>query len=207
MVLIYLFGRERWVHDSVQMEKRLQLQELARDLRYKATTDPLTGVSNRLKFDQALAAEMLRSARYKTPLSLVLYDVDRFKTINDTHGHQIGDKVLIEMCRLVVANVRSNDMLARWGGEEFAIMVPNCDGRVAQQAAEKLRAMIEQVVFHTVGQVTCSFGIAQFVEGDTAVGLIARADEALYRAKINGRNCVELAPLPEATEPDLMSVA
>jgi diguanylate cyclase (GGDEF)-like protein len=207
MALIYLFGRERWVHDSVQMEKRLQLQELARDLRFKATTDPLTGVSNRLKFDQALASEMVRSRRYKTPLSLVFYDVDHFKEINDTYGHQIGDKVLIQMCTLVAANIRGTDVLARWGGEEFAVMVPSCDGRIAQQTAEKLRATIEQIVFHTVGKVTCSFGVAQYAEGDTAVALIARADDALYRAKINGRNRVELAATPLAARPTFMSVA
>jgi diguanylate cyclase (GGDEF)-like protein len=207
MTLISLFGRERWVHDSVQMEKRLQLQELARDLRFKATTDSLTGVSNRLKFDQMLASEMLRSARYKTALSLVIYDLDHFKEINDTYGHQIGDKVLVQMCGLVAANIRNTDMLARWGGEEFVIMAPNCDGRLARHAAEKLRATIEQIVFHTVGKVTCSFGIAQFVEGDTAAALVARADDALYRAKINGRNRVELATPPEPTEPNFMSVA
>ena len=207
MALIYLFGRERWVHDSVQMEKRLQLQELARDLRFKATTDPLTGVPNRLKFDQALASEMLRAGRYKTPLSLVLYDIDHFKEINDTHGHQIGDKVLIQMCALVAANIRSTDTLARWGGEEFAIMVPSCGGRIAQQAADKLRATIEQVMFHMVGKVTCSFGVAEYTAGDTGAALVARADEALYRAKISGRNRVELAPPPKATKPSFMSVA
>lgn len=79
MTLIYLLGRERWVHDNVQMDNRLRLQELARDLGFQATTDPLTGLHNRLKFDQALADEMVRSDRYKTPLSLVLYDVDNFK--------------------------------------------------------------------------------------------------------------------------------
>jgi len=93
MTLIYLFGKERSVHDNVQMEKRLKLQELARGLRFQATTDPLTGLYNRLEFDQALAKELIRSARYKTPLSLVLYDIDQFKAVNDSHGHQVGDKV------------------------------------------------------------------------------------------------------------------
>ena len=207
MALIYLFGRERWVHDNIQLEKRLQLQELARDLRFKATTDPLTGVPNRLNFDQALSAEMLRSTRYRTPLSLVLYDIDHFKAINDTHGHQIGDAVLVAMSKLVAGNLRSTDMLARWGGEEFVIMVPNCGGWTAHQAADKLRASIEQAAFDIVGKVTCSFGVAQYVDGDTAVTLMSRADHALYRAKVNGRNRVELAPLPPRARPDLVSVA
>jgi diguanylate cyclase (GGDEF)-like protein len=207
MALIYQFSRERWIHDNIQMEKRLQLQDLARDLRFRATTDPLTGIFNRLKFDQALASEMLRATRYKTPLSLVLYDVDHFKAINDTYGHQIGDKVLIQMAKLPAVNIRSTDVLARWGGEEFVIMVPNCNGWIAYQAAEKLRSTIEQAAFDRVGKVTCSFGVAQYVDGDTAVTLISRADEALYRAKVNGRNRVELAALPLRVRSDLVSVA
>jgi GGDEF domain-containing protein len=88
MTLIYLLGRERLVYDNVQMDNRLRLQELARDLGLQATTDTLTGLPNRLKFDQALANEMSRAERYQTPLSLVLYDVDHFKKVNDTYGHQ-----------------------------------------------------------------------------------------------------------------------
>jgi diguanylate cyclase (GGDEF)-like protein len=191
--LIYLFGKERWVHDTIQLGKRLKLQELARDLRFQATTDPLTGLCNRLKFDQALANEVSRSARYQIPLSLVFYDIDHFKQINDAHGHQTGDKVLIQVSKLVADNIRGTDLLARWGGEEFIIMFPACDGRTACHAAEKLRLAIAQAVFEGVGAVTCSFGVAQHVEGTNADTLVARADRALYRAKINGRNRVELA--------------
>ena len=207
MTLIYLFGKERWFHDNVQMERRLQLQELARDLRSQATTDPLTGLFNRLKFDEALAGEISRSARYGTSLSLALYDVDRFKAINDTHGHQTGDKVLTELSSLVAGSIRSVDVLARWGGEEFAMMLPGCDGAMAFQAAEKLRATIAEVAIDAVGVVTCSFGVAQYVDGETAALLIARADRALYRAKINGRNRVELATTDSESATALASVA
>jgi diguanylate cyclase (GGDEF)-like protein len=207
MSLIYLFGKERWIHDNVQMDKRLKLQELARDLRFQATTDPLTGLSNRLKFDQVLATEISRSARYKTPLSLVLYDVDNFKAVNDTHGHQIGDKVLIQLSRFVPGLLRNTDLLARWGGEEFVILTPGSDGEMAYQATEKLRNAIEQVGFDGIGTVTCSFGVAQYVYGDTAETLISRADDALYRAKLNGRNQVALASRPPMTEAVLASVA
>jgi diguanylate cyclase (GGDEF)-like protein len=207
MTLIYFFGKERWVHDNVQMEKRLQLQELAQSLSFQATTDPLTGVSNRLKFNQALASEMLRSERYQTPLSLVLYDIDLFKVINDTHGHQVGDNVLTQMSKVVASNLRGVDVFARWGGEEFAIMIPNCDSRVAYQAAERLRTAIEQVAFDLVGRVTCSFGVAQYMDGDTAATLILRADNALYRAKVNGRNRVELEARSGEIGPDFASVA
>src|SRR6202034_1755938 len=110
MTLIYFFGKERSAYDNVQMERGLQLQELARDLKFQATTDPLTGLFNRLQFDQVLASEILRSVRYKTPLALVLYDVDQFKTVNDNHGHQMGDKVLTQLSWLVAGNIRDCDM-------------------------------------------------------------------------------------------------
>jgi diguanylate cyclase (GGDEF)-like protein len=207
MSLIYLFGKERWIHDNVQMDKRLKLQELARDLRFQATTDPLTGLSNRLKFNQALAAEISRSTRYETPLSLVLYDVDNFKAVNDTHGHQIGDKVLVQLSRFVSSLLRNTDLLARWGGEEFVILTPGSDGEMAYQATEKLRNAIEQVGFDEIGTVTCSFGVAQYVHGDTAETLISRADDALYRAKLNGRNQVELASRPPIAQTVLVSAA
>lgn len=200
MTLIYNFGRERWVHDSVQLDKRVQLQELARELRFRATTDPLTGLSNRSKFDQALASEMLRSERYRTPLSLVVYDVDNFKDVNDSCGHLVGDKVLIQLSRLVSNLVRSGDVLARWGGEEFAILFPGSDGQMAYQATEKLREAIARTAFEGIGTVTCSFGVAQYVDGDTTETFISRADEALYRAKVEGRNRVELAPPPAVAE-------
>jgi diguanylate cyclase (GGDEF)-like protein len=207
MSLIYLFGKERWIHDNVQMDKRLKLQELARDLRFQATTDPLTGLSNRLKFNQALATEISRSMRYDTPLSLVLYDVDNFKVVNDTHGHQVGDKVLVQLSRFVPSLLRTTDLLARWGGEEFVILTPGSDGEMAYQATEKLRNAIEQVGFDEIGKVTCSFGVAQYVYGDTADTLISRADDALYRAKLNGRNQVELALRPPMAQAVLVSVA
>jgi diguanylate cyclase (GGDEF)-like protein len=207
MTLIYFFSKERRVHDNVEMERRLKLQELARDLRLQATTDPLTGLNNRLKFDQVLANEMLRSQRYKTPFSLILYDVDHFKEVNDTHGHQVGDKVLIQLSRFIADRIRSTDFLARWGGEEFVIVVPESDSRAACQFADKLRDAIAQLVFDQVGTVTCSFGVAQYEDGEVAEAFISRADDALYRAKINGRNRVEVASQSAVTRPDRSSAA
>jgi diguanylate cyclase (GGDEF)-like protein len=194
MVLIYLLGKGRWVHDDVLADNRIRLQELTQDLGMKASTDPLTGLHNRLNFDQALAGEMARSERYGTPLSLILYDIDHFKRVNDTYGHLAGDKVLVQLSRFVPNLIRTSDFLARWGGEEFIILAPGSGGPMAFQAAEKLRDAVGQVVFEDVGAVTCSFGVAQWVPGETAAEFIARADEALYRAKANGRNQVVLAP-------------
>jgi len=194
MALIYLVGKGRWIHDDVLADNRIRLQELTHDLGMKAATDPLTGLHNRLNLDQALAREMERSQHYGTPLSLILYDIDHFKRVNDTYGHLAGDKVLIQLSRFVPNLIRTTDFLARWGGEEFIILAPGSGGPMAFQAAEKLRDAVGQVVFEDVGAVTCSFGVTQWVPGETAAEFIARADEALYQAKANGRNQVVLAP-------------
>jgi diguanylate cyclase (GGDEF)-like protein len=138
---------------------------------------------------------------------LVLYDIDHFKLVNDIHGHQIGDDALVRLSQIVSVHVRNTDVLARWGGEEFVILAPGSDGEMARQAAEKLAAVIRRTAFDEVGAITCSFGIAQYAAGDSAATLIARADHALYRAKMNGRNRVELAPLPGTTADDVASVA
>ncbi len=136
---------------------------------------------------------MARAQRYNSPLALVIFDVDHFKQVNDVHGHQAGDAVLVGISRYVSGQVRTTDLLARWGGEEFVLLAPGSDGATARQAAEKLKALLSETSFGEVGKITCSFGVAEFSAGDTAETLIARADGALYRAKINGRNRVELA--------------
>ncbi len=207
MVLIYVIARQRAVHDHVQMDRRLELEELARILDHKATTDPLTGLSNRLKFDEALAKEIRRSRRFDTPLSLILYDIDNFKQINDSFGHQVGDDVLIKLSRHVAERMRATDLLARWGGEEFAILVPHPDGASAARFANILRAAIEVVDFDDVGTVTCSFGVAQLSAGESADGLVQRVDCALYRAKLSGRNRVELAEAPAGASTGVGSAA
>jgi len=190
LIVIYFVVKERLVHDKIALERRLELEEQTRKLDLQATTDPLTGIFNRLKFNQELAAEMARSGRYKTPLSVVMYDLDHFKAVNDTHGHQVGDRVLVGLCRIVAGRIRQTDVLARWGGEEFMILAPNCDSQQAFELAEKQRQLIEEFVFAEVGTVTCSFGVAQFQDGDTAETLTSRADAALYAAKQAGRNRV-----------------
>jgi diguanylate cyclase (GGDEF)-like protein len=193
MMMIYLYGRERLIRDHIELENRLNLRDVARNLRLQATTDPLTGLFNRLQFNETLGTEMARAKRHKTPLSLMLYDVDHFKAINDNHGHQVGDAVLVQLSKFVLQRIRPSDLLARWGGEEFIILAPGSDGQMAYQAAERLRVALLQLAFDNVGTLSCSFGVAYFRDGDTAASMLARADAALYRAKIGGRNRVELA--------------
>lgn len=203
IAMVYLVGREHWIHDRIQLEKRLKLEELARKLDSRAATDPLTGLFNRGKFDRLIAAEIMRARRYQSPLALIMFDVDHFKKVNDTLGHQAGDAVLIELSRYIGTRLRATDILARWGGEEFVILCPGTDTAKACQLAEGLRAAIEALNFRKTGAVTCSFGVSAYEDDDTPERLVARADDALYRAKGSGRNRVELATRPETASPSL----
>ena len=163
------------------------------ELQRLATTDTLTGVWNRRHFEQVVAAEIQRAGRYGEPLSLLLLDIDHFKAINDTHGHLVGDQVLIGLSHRVRDHLRDVDILARWGGEEFVVMLPHCDGDQARHLAEKLRALIAAEPFPGVGQVTSSFGVAQFHPPESADAWLDRADDALYQAKAAGRNRIRVA--------------
>jgi diguanylate cyclase (GGDEF)-like protein len=131
-----------------------------------------------------------RADRYDEPISLLIFDIDHFRTINDTHGHLEGDQVLVEMTRLVGEHLRASDLLARWGGEEFVILVPQCGLNEARQLAEKLRLLIAGETFSGVGCITSSFGVADYRPPETADAWLDRADQALYDAKVAGRNRV-----------------
>lgn len=156
-------------------------------------TDRLTGLNNRQKLDQVLADETDRAARYGHPLSIVLFDVDHFKSVNDTHGHLVGDNVLIKMAEIVRSTVRDVDIAGRWGGEEFVVICPETDEEGGAQVAETLRKAIEATDFPVIGTKTASFGIAQYIKGESVDTIINRADQALYSAKQLGRNRIELA--------------
>jgi len=162
-------------------------------LKRQATTDALTGIANRRLFDTFLETEMRRAARHHLPLAAMIVDIDHFKQVNDVYGHQVGDEVLVELTRLVSEQIREHDFFARWGGEEFVILSPNCDTENMRLMAEKLRAAVEVHAFPNISRVTCSFGLTEYLTGDSAGDFIGRADAALYRAKENGRNRVEMA--------------
>lgn len=158
-----------------------------------AITDPLTGAYNRNMLNVALPSEMERSRRHNAPLAIILLDIDHFKRINDTHGHQVGDRTLVWLTERICTQLREADLLFRWGGEEFLVLAPNTDLAAACVIADRMRREIEQSPFEPAGLITCSFGCSQFWLEDTNDTFIQRADRALYAAKNNGRNCVKRA--------------
>lgn len=186
-----LLLRREFQAEIMLWRNQIRLEDVSRDLERQASTDSLTGALNRLKFNIIVLQEINRSSRYQTPLSLIMYDIDHFKEVNDTFGHQVGDNVLVQLTRTVAANLRESDFLARWGGEEFMIIAPQLTCEEAVGLAEKLRQLVEATSFDGVGKLTCSFGVSTFVPGDQAETLANRADRALYRAKSGGRNRVE----------------
>lgn len=161
-----------------------------------ALKDPLTGVHNRTAMDQAMSREMDLSRRHGNPLTLIAVDIDFFKRVNDTYGHAAGDAVLRAVAASLVETVRGSDMVFRYGGEEFMVLLSNTSKKGALLLAERLRQKISQLEVSFGGKnvhVTVSLGVACLDSGDNGQGLFLRADKALYEAKSSGRNCVRYA--------------
>jgi diguanylate cyclase (GGDEF)-like protein len=156
-----------------------------------SVSDTLTGLSNRLRLDQVLGEEGTRQGRSGSPVSVILLDLDHFKTVNDQHGHPVGDRVLVATGELLKAGSRQTDEVGRWGGEEFLVVCRDTDRAGAIALAHKLRELISAQDFRGVGHRTASFGVAQLADGEDVETLVARADVALYRAKRAGRDRVE----------------
>ena len=155
-----------------------------------AVTDPLTGLWNRRPTTELLSADLVQAKRHGQALTLLMVDIDHFKSINDTHGHQTGDRVLIEVANRLREQVRASDIVGRWGGEEFIILLRYCGLRDAAATAEKLRARIGEVPIDDQFPVSVSIGAAELQDGDDLASWLARADAALYQAKRSGRNAV-----------------
>ncbi|MDB5340896.1 MAG: domain S-box-containing protein/diguanylate cyclase protein [Planctomycetaceae bacterium] len=190
---------DRREHESQLDTYRQRLEDANRQLKLLATTDALTGLQNRRAFQERLVEEVERAQRYGHPVSLLLLDVDHFKQFNDSFGHLVGDEVLKQVSRILEATARTSDYLARFGGEEFAIILPNTDSRGAMILAERFREAIAAEPFPdrritvSLGVATLSresHGLTDIIDGLT---LIKGADEALYFSKHNGRNQVHLA--------------
>jgi diguanylate cyclase (GGDEF)-like protein/PAS domain S-box-containing protein len=153
-----------------------------------ATIDKLTGIYNRHKFEELFTLEAERSRRFSQPLSLIMIDIDHFKAVNDTYGHDIGDEVLKTLTEIVHENIRKIDIFARWGGEEFLVLSPSTDLENIQKLAEKLRSAVERTPFPKVNHITISLGVSTFREDDTFSDFFKRVDQGLYYAKEHGRN-------------------
>lgn len=179
-------------HD-ISDQKRYQqsLQTINALLEKQASTDTLTGIYNRLKFSKLLDMELARASRYKSSMAIIMFDIDKFKDVNDTYGHPSGDSVLVDIARVITANIRTTDIFARWGGEEFMIIAPGCTLDEGVRFADILRLKVAETLFSIPRKVTASFGVAAYRPDDSEISLINRADNALYRAKTGGRNRVE----------------
>ncbi|MBB5375676.1 diguanylate cyclase (GGDEF)-like protein [Deinococcus metalli] len=176
---------------SALKDQVLALQDRVGDLHRLAHLDPLTGISNRRQLELQLSHEVLRSKRYGTPWCVILFDLDDFKTVNDRHGHVVGDEVLRQAAAVMQREVRGTDLLGRWGGEEFLILAVQIDLPYALALTERLRVALERHVMPGAGHITASFGVAAYRDDETSEQLIARADAALYAAKNAGKNRVE----------------
>jgi diguanylate cyclase (GGDEF)-like protein len=167
-----------------------QLEILKAELENLVVADPLTGTFNRRKFHNVLDRAVSNATRHDHRFALLMIDVDHFKNINDTYGHQAGDEVLRSVCERISVAVRSADQLFRVGGEEFCLLASVAGDEDIGPLAEKLRKVVAGRQFPVVGRITISIGIAHFRVGDTQESIYARADEAMYEAKRKGRNCV-----------------
>lgn len=176
--------------EAVVAERTSQLVEKNKELETLSVTDRLTGLVNRRRLDDVLNQELARCQRQEGTFSVILLDIDKFKSVNDTYGHQVGDKVLVEVSRVLKQNTRPYDVVGRWGGEEFLVVCNEADPESAYAIAEKLRCAMEHHHIDTTGPKTGSFGVASFCTSDTVDAVIARADAALYAAKQSGRNKV-----------------
>lgn len=158
----------------------------------KAYQDGLTKIYNRNKFDELFDIELSRVQRYKHPLSLAIIDIDHFKKVNDTFGHLIGDEILIMLADNLQKKLRKTDIFARWGGEEFVILFTETQLNDAINCSNILRELIQELEHEIAGKITVSLGVTEYIQGDTAEILFKRCDDALFKAKENGRNRVEV---------------
>lgn len=174
-------------------DAKQKMAEVNSRLESMAITDHLTGLFNRIKIEESMETEYLRRMRYRTSFSVVLLDIDKFKNVNDTYGHDVGDSTLVTLSNILSNHVRKIDIVGRWGGEEFIVVCPGTDINGAAILAENLRNEIEKSEFDIVGTITCSFGVAEMRDDEMLKELIKRSDVGLYLAKAQGRNRVVIA--------------
>lgn len=191
---IYSCLRTKALQDELR-QKNKQLEEMLTRVETLAITDPLTGLFNRRRFESILSLEFKKATRYQAPLSCMMIDIDHFKEVNDAYGHRTGDMILKEIAGIIHKNIREVDTAARWGGEEFAVLIPNTTKENAVQPANRILKTVSKHSFPDIGgrHVTVSIGIADIM--DPAITneekLVHAADLAMYAAKRKGRNKIE----------------
>lgn len=179
------------ISELKQAEEKLQrMNEL---LERQATIDPLTGIFNRLRFNDLLVQGMDEARRYQFPISLIMFDIDHFKTVNDSYGHLVGDRVLKEIVAVIGTIIRKVDIFARWGGDEFMVLSTHTDRESMRILAEKMRLAAETCRIEDCHPITCSFGVTKLMDQDTIESFTGRVDATLYLAKNQGRNRVRVA--------------
>ena len=186
------------------IELQARLLETRDALAHEATHDPLTGALNRRAFADVLSRALSEERRYHGGLALGICDIDEFKKVNDAHGHQVGDEVLVGLVRLITANLRGHDVLSRHGGDEFVVLAGHVGSADVGRIFERMRAAVADHPMPTLAgglAVTLSFGVSTWKEGQTEDELLAAADAALYRAKSAGRNRVCVADEPAVSNP------
>ncbi len=203
ILLLGFGGHTIWRLASASQKQMLRLRELSRELRALATTDPLTRIANRRHFEELARVEIERARRHATPLSLAIIDIDHFKHINDAYGHPTGDAALTGLVALLAGSLRDTDVLARLGGEEFALILPHTALVGAQEFSERIRQLVEASPLSLPGlpalALTVSVGIAEWhAEEEDIDPVLRRADKALYAAKASGRNRVEVRSTRQA---------
>lgn len=180
-----------YIHEVAMDKAQKYEQDSLSVLEELSLNDALTGIANRRRINSLLDTEFERAKRYQTPFSIVLFDIDYFKKINDNYGHLVGDNTLKSLSKLVNETIRKTEVVGRWGGEEFILILPEANINTSFLVAEKIRKIISKTKFKDLGgSLTCSFGVSEYKQGITLDELIEQADQALYKAKENGRNMV-----------------
>jgi diguanylate cyclase (GGDEF)-like protein len=188
-VLYASFEKENYTKRKEELEK--EYKRLSYDTLQIAFVDTLTGVGTRMKLAQSLQDLIETSKRFEHSFSVIMFDIDNFKIINDTYGHDYGDYILQKVAATAKNSLRASDIIARWGGEEFVIALPMSDLEVAKNLAHKIKERIENVVYEKIEKVTCSFGVVEYIQDEDEESLFKRVDTLLYQAKKAGKNCVK----------------
>jgi len=202
-IIGFIAYRKNITHEKSLEELNIRLERMVekktKELKYSnekllklSQIDTLTGIYNRKKLQEALSLEIKKAYRYEQIFSIILIDIDHFKKVNDTYGHLAGDNVIKGVCNIISENIRDIDLFARWGGEEFVILLSNQDKNQAKLLAEKIRNIIANTKIDNL-EITCSLGISQYELNDTDEIIFKKADDALYKAKESGRNCTVIS--------------